>query len=161
MTTDVPASVAADALSMQGDGKVDLFEIQLVDGAIVYFHNANEVTWRGNTYTSNPIKISGVGDNADEQVARPTLIVGNPDGIFNPFVTQGLVEHAIVRRRRLLRKHLEGNQDIKATRSWRISRIVSLTTEAITCELRNPLDGPLALVPRRMYIPPEFPVVSL
>lgn len=157
----IPQSHLSDAQKLEAEGKVDLFEIYFVPNGQLYLKNNGTVTWQNRVYEHLPVGLSGVGDNSDEEESKPQMIVANPDGLFSPFVVTGALDRATVVRKRLLRSHLEANQNIFSQRSWYVNRIAELTHTRITLELTNLSEGPNFMVPARMFIPPLFPVVSL
>jgi lambda family phage minor tail protein L len=156
-----PTSHIVESQKLTADGVVELFEIVLNDNSHVYIKNNNTVTWQGIAYEGMPLKMSGVSANADEEQSRPTMVIFNPENMFGSFVANGVMEKALVIRRRVLYVDLLANNNIASTRRWLVGRVTSLTQQSLTVELRNLTDGPNFVVPRRMYTPPDFPVVSL
>lgn len=168
----LPIEHAIDAQKMESDGIVDLFEIHMISGARFYFKNNDRVDWQGKTYEGWAGQLAGVETNADEQEGRPTLIIANAgndpqDGTFNinslfsPFIESGALDGATVYRRRLLRTHLDADLNICQTRRWIAIRIANMDEQTLTLELRSPTEGTMFQVPARMYMPPEFPTVSI
>lgn len=166
----IPASHIVEAQKLTADGYVDLFEIvydawrndiDYSNNARSYIKDNNPVLWQNHTYEGIACKIAGVGNSADEQVSRPTFTIMNPDGVFSSLVLQGRLEAALVIRKRVLKQHIDTNVADCITQTWRVSRVASCTNENITLELRDQLDGQTFVVPARMFIPPEFPFVSL
>lgn len=158
----VPAEHYSDAKKLEMDAKVDLFKITLNDEAtILYMKRNSTVTWQGNEYYGTGAKISGVGNYADDQVSRPTLDIFNPASVYSSLVDQGLLENGSVARYRVLKEHLDADQNIFQKMIWRISRVASLRDGLISLELRGIADGPRLIMPPRMFIPPDFPAVSL
>lgn len=158
--SDPPAQVE-DSHKLTADGYVDLFEITLLTGSVLYLKSNDTVIYRSRTYQGTAIKISGVEKYADEKDSRPQMVMVNPDGIYGEFIKAGLLDYALVKRIRVLREDLLANRDVKTEQRWRIWRISALTNEAVTCELRSVVDRFNALIPGRMFIPPEFPLVTL
>lgn len=168
----IPNEHVVDALKLEADGIVDLFEIHMISGARFYFKNNDRVEWQGKTYEGWAGQLSGVETNSDEQESRPALVIANcgndaQDGsyyinsLFSPFVESGALDGAIVYRRRILRPHLDADLPISANRRWIVARIASMDEQTIALELRTPTEGTTFFVPARMYMPPEFPTVSL
>lgn len=156
-----PASHVVESQKLIAEGYVELFEFILNDNTHVYIKNNDTVTWQGFAYEGMPLKMTGVSANADEEQSRPTMVIFNPENMFGSFVANGVVEKATVIRRRVLRVDVLANNNIAEVRRWSVARVTSLTQQSITLELRNLIDGPNFIVPRRMYMPPDFPVVSL
>lgn len=158
----IPASHMEDAHKLEADGYVYLFEITLVDNsARLYLKMDNDVTWQGNSYQGTGVKITGVAQYADSEASRPTLMLFNPERVFSSLVEQGLLEGASVVRYKILKQHLDADLPVYRHQKWRITRVAGLRGDVITCEMRDMLDGQNFLVPGRMFIPPDFPTVSI
>lgn len=158
----VPKSHIEEASKLEAEAYVHLYEILLPGNlGAIYQKPDNTAVWGGKTYEGTAIKLTGVGQYADEESSRPTLILYNPDNVFSSLVDQGYLEGATVTRIRLHRNHLEADLPIAQRQKWTLSRVASVRGQLITCELRDKLDGHNFITPARMYIPPEFPAVSL
>lgn len=158
----IPAEHIEDSLKLEADGYVSLYQIILPEGAgTLYLTHNHDKTWQGNSYEGTFINISGVASFADEEASRPSLTILNPMNIFHSLVNQGALDNAKVVRIRVLKEHYENNVNIFRKQQWRISRVASLVEPNIVVELRNMMDGQMFMTPARMYIPPEFPAVSL
>lgn len=155
-------SVQEDRIKLSADGEVQLFRIDLRNnGGVLRFKADNDVTWQGNLYEGSAVQMSGYKRTADEEVSRPTLTMANPAGILTAHAQSGRLERSIVTRYKVLYQNLVNNLNIFEQDTWYISRVVAITKVSIVVELRNPVDGPNFVTPARMYIPPEFPAVSL
>lgn len=161
MTT--PVEHIEEGQLLTADALVSLYEIWTKNNptSIIRFRNGPQVSWQGNTYEALACNFSGSSNTATGEESRPSLTVINPEGVFKPFVATDILEYATVRRYRLLRTHLESNLDIKETRLWFINKIASITNQTITFELRNVSEGPNVKLPTRMYMPPDFPTVTI
>lgn len=158
----VPAEHLKDALKLDGDAYVDLFQIILSNKqSILYFTMNKTKDWQGHTYEGNGIKLEGVGNYADDEVSRPKLSLWNPEGIYSYLVDEGLLDSATIVRYRVLKEHIDADLPIYRRQQWKVSRIASLRKGLIGVELRDMLDGQLFMTPGRMFIPPDFPTVSL
>lgn len=158
----VPAEHMEDALKLEADAKVDLFEIILPDGMNkVFLKQGKTVTWQGNTYEGTGIKIEGVAKYADDTLARPKVTIFNPNGVYNYLVDQGVLDSSLLARYRILKEHLTDDLPIYERQQWKVSRIASVRTPFISLELRDMMDGQNFQSPGRMFIPPDFPTVSL
>lgn len=158
----IPSEHVEDSKELEMDAYVDLFEITLADKVSkIYMKDNNTVTWRGNKYEGTGIKLTGVASYADDQVSRPELSLFNPNGVYSYLVDKELLDNARISRIRLLKQHLDGDIPVFRKQSWRVSRISSLRKDSIKLQLRDSLDGQFFLTPARMFIPPEFPQVSL
>lgn len=160
----------ADALKLEADAYVDLYEIRLYPEGVMYLCATQSVHWQGNFYEYWGVQLTGVGNNSDEETSRPKFSVANfaynvegepIRGVFSALNAQAKIEGGTVIRRRVLKTHLDNDEDIKTEMRWRVARIASLRADVITLELRNFLDGPRFTIPARKFMPPEFPQVSL
>lgn len=159
--TTYPQEHLQDSVSLEPDGIVDLFYVVLTEGGQLYLKANDTVTWQGNTYEGTMIKIDGVSQSSGDEISRPRLTVANPDGMFSALVSQNLLENAIVTRYRVLRKDIDADINQYRLQTWKVTRVSSLTRIQITLELREQLDGQFFVVPARMFMPPEYPFVSL
>lgn len=161
-TRNVPEEHLIDSKKLEADGYVELFEIELPSNqGKIYLKSDNDVTWQGNTYEGIAIKLDGVSKSSSEETSRPKLSIWNPSGVFSYLVDKGSLDNATIYRIRVLRQHLEEDMPIFRKQQWRVSRISSITRRNIAMELRDQLDGQFFQVPGRMFIPPDFPQVSL
>lgn len=157
-----PLQHIEDSKKLTADAYIDLFEIVLAGGGTkLYLKMNHSVDWQGNTYEGTGIKIEGVGTYADDEVARPKLTIFNPENVFSYLVDQGLLENAKVVRIRVLKEHIDDDLPIYRRQQWFVKRVASVRRGFIGLELRDMLDGQNFLTPGRMFIPPEFPMVSL
>lgn len=161
MTITTPVEHVTDSQQLVADAYVDLFHIITTDGSHIYLKANNDATWQGDTYEGIGIRLTGVGQSADEEASRPQLQVANPMGIFSAFVVQKRLDNATVIRYRVLKTHLDSNANIFRQQSWRVTRVVNMDDTSLTVEMRGQLDGPNFVAPARMYMPPNFPTVSL
>lgn len=145
------------------DAPVDLYQIVLKNLPVTFrFKNNNTVIWRGNEYEGMACSLVGDVRNADGEESRATLRVMNPYGIFNKPAMNGDLDLAVVTRKRVLLNHLEGNVNIFEQRMWYVGRVAELISgQSVSLELRNMTEGPGYQIPVRMFIPPEFPLVTL
>lgn len=151
-----------DSKKLIGEAYVELFKIALSDNVtVIYLTKDVNKTWQAINYEGTGIELTGVGSHADDELSRPKLAVYNPEGIYSSFVAAGHLDSAIVTRIRILKSNFDGNIDIKTTQRWKIKRIVALNRELLTMELRDLMDGQFFQAPARMFLPPEFPQVSL
>lgn len=145
------------------DAPIDLFTITLKNLPVTFrFKNNNTVIWRGNEYEGMACNLTGDTRTADGEETRANLRILNPFGIFNHPAQQGDLDLAVVTRKRVLQQHIDSNADIYEQRMWYVGRVAELISgQSISLELRNMTEGPGYQIPVRMYIPPEFPLVSL
>lgn len=161
--TSSPVTHLEEAQKLTADALVDLFTITLKnDPAIFRFKSDDTVTWQGQVYEGMACRMTGDTRSSDGEESRPSLQVMNPLGVFNAAAVSGKLDLATVTRRRVLRQHVLDNVGIYEQRMWYVGRIRELISgQSITFELRNMTEGANFQIPCRMYIPPEFPTVSL
>lgn len=158
----IPAEHITDAQKLDADGYVYLYQITLADRVTkIYQKPNNTVTWQGDTYEGVPIELTGVARHADDETSRPKLMLYNPLNVFSALVDRGLLEGGIVTRYKVLKTHLDLDLPLYRREQWKLSRVASVKRNFIACELRDMLDGQIFSTPPRMYIPPDFPAVSL
>lgn len=163
MREDIPQSISDTVYDLTPTALVELFRLDLLDdGSTVIFFTAQEdKTWQGDLYDTIPCILSSVSQNADGEISRPRLTIANPQGVFSTHVQSGALDGAILTQIKILKTDLDLDLDVKMISQWRVSRIPSLNMRAMVLELRTILDGHLYKVPSRVFIPPEFPHVSL
>lgn len=158
----IPQSHIEDSHKLDADAYIELFQIILSDKQSKLYLKLNKTgTWGGNTYEGTGIKMDGVAKYADDQVARPKVTIYNPEGVYSYLVDQGLLDGAIIVRYRVLKEDYEADRPIYRRQQWKVSRVASVKTGYIALELRDMMDGQNFLTPARMFIPPDFPTVSL
>lgn len=158
----VPVEHMEDAQKLDADAYVDLFQLILSDGVTkLHLKKDHDVTWQGDDYEGTGIKIDGVGKYADDETSRPRLSIINPEGVYSALIDQGYIDKATVVRYRVLKEHIEQDVAIYRRQQWKVSRVATLTKAIVVLELRDMMDGQTFLTPGRMFIPPDFPAVSL
>ena len=159
----VPQSHADEAMKLTADAEVDLYQLTIPQAGVTFrFKNNNTVTWQGFTWEGIACQLGGESYTSDDQEARPVLSLVNPDGIFNEPVMDKLLYKATLIRKRVLLAHLEANANIFVQRQWFVERPKELISgQLVSLELRSMIEGPNFFLPARMFIPPEFPTVSL
>lgn len=166
----VPTSHVSEALKLTADSRVVLYEIALKNipnggQAVVRFRDGpmgSTTQWNGDTYDHLACQFSGFQRSSEDEKNRPTLRLLNPVGLFNAPAFNGQFDGSILTRYHVLRTHLERNIAIADNEVWFIGRVKELITgQSISFELRALSDGPDQLIPARMFIPPDFPLVTL
>jgi lambda family phage minor tail protein L len=158
---NLPQEHIEENLELEGDAYVDLYQIVLQNGTRLYLKADDEATWQGNNYEGTGIIMTAPTQKTGGEVSRPTLSLANPEGIFTPIIADGDLDRATVLKYKVLRKHIDTDQAIYQSQTWIIWRTVALTNQTVQFELRNQLDGQNFTVPARVFIPPNFPWVSL
>jgi phage-related protein len=162
MTVQAPLTHVEEAMKLSADGYVDLWEMQLHGSAtVVRFWNGATKTWQGQSYEQLACQMVGDSLSADGKLSRPTLNVVNPAKILGSFAAQGLFDLAVVTRKRLLQADFQNNVNAFQPNIWIVGRVVAVTAQVLTLELRQTTDMPIWLTPRRTYQPPDFPFVTL
>ena len=161
MVVALPDSHRQNNEKLVADGYVELFEIKLRNGSYIYLKENNTVQWQGKSWTGVPLAFEGYSSAANDKLSRPVLSVVNPDGVFSTFVRDGHILRATVTRYSVLYDDIVNNRNIYHKKVWIAWNIPQMSRDMIQLELRNPMDGVNFDVPARMYIPPEFPSVSL
>lgn len=161
MANLTPASHREDAQKLTGDGLVDLFEITTTLNAVIRLKANDTVSWHGVEWEGIGVKLSETGRSSDDETKRPKLEIANYDGLFSAAVASGHLDNALVKRYRVLREDLLSNNLVYQLASWRVRRVTLVNKERVQLELRDQLDGQFFQLPGRMFIPPEFPQVSL
>lgn len=156
-----PQAQLEDATLLQGDGIVELFEVRTLGGAFIYAKANDTVTFQGKTYEGIAVELRGAGRSSDEQAKRPTLSVANPEGLFSQNIAAGDLDFATVVRRRVLRADLLADIGRFHEEKWLVRRCTSLTKHSASFELSPPGDRFNALIPARLFILPEFPLVTM
>lgn len=173
----IPEEHLEDAQKLIADGIVQLYEIKLANNTYLHLKPDNSVTWNGYDWMGIPTLFEGYSTAQADSYSRPTLSMANPDYInendgnarssLSALVLPtedypyGLLNRAIVNRYLVLYDDLINDRPIYQKKTWIIWFIKTINRNVIQVELRNPMDGVNFDVPARMYIPPEFPFVSL
>ena len=152
-----------EAELLTADGLVDLYKLDLKNDPVsLRFKDMDDVTWQGHLFEGMACRLTGDSRSSDGEEARPSLQVMNPLGIFNSAIIEGKVDQAVVTRYRVLRRHIDNNSNIYEQRMWYVNRVKELISgQSVTFELRSMTEGPNFQIPVRMFLPPEFPTVSL
>ena len=149
---------------LQPEPYVDFFEIRVnptADSARLLLTNNPDTVWQGETWTNFPIELTGVASRTTGEANRPSLRLGNPNGVFSYLISTGQLYGGTVRRYRVLKHHLEAGVLSYVTSFWDISRVSSLNNHFAVLELRTPGDRQDYKLPARQFFPPEFPYVKI
>ena len=162
MSVNAPVSHLEDALKLESDAKIDLYELRLRGSpTILRFWNGVTRTWQGDIYEGLACALTGEGSPSADQNSRPTLTVVNPDKIFGVFAAEGYLDLAEIVRRRVLQPHFVEDVNLFEQRVWIVARPSQVTSQSMSLELRSTTDMPAWKTPRRTFSPPEFPFVVL
>lgn len=162
MATNAPVEHLEEALKLEADASIDLWEVRLRGVPLQYcFWNGPTRTWQGKTYEGLPCQLQGEVRSTDGQNARPTLMVHNPAKIFGVFAAEGYFDLAEFVRKRVLQQHFLADVALHEQRVWICARPSGVTNGMLQLELRSPTDMPMWKTPRRTFSPPAYPFVTL
>lgn len=161
MRTDLPPNMQASLHSLTPPAIVTLFKITLADNTVFNLSPSKEVVWRGVRYEQIACTMTEISRDSDGKLTRPKFSFANPERMFSRFIYEGVMDNAEVKRFRILSTDLDADLDFAVTELFRVSRIMNLSKDSATVELRDILDGTNFFLPARAYYPPEFPHVSL
>lgn len=162
LVANAPIEHLQDALKLEGDGKVSLWEVRLKTSPVtIYrFWNGPTRTWQGVTYEGLACQLSG--DSREEgRSSRPTLTVQNPEKILGTFAADGYFDLAELIRKRVLQQHFLADVNLFEQRIWISARAATVGRGVLQLDLRSPTDMPPWKTPRRVYAPPTHPFVTL
>ena len=166
--------IATDLQKQEIDSVIDLFELELPNGSIVYFHPGLEsdlttVRFRENKpgfaireYTAFPMMIDGLDISADGAINRPSLTVANIGtgfkGILGSYTNKDLIGQRITRRQTLKKYLVDANPDQSSPPkelskvTYVIDRIASENNITITFEVSAIYDLEGITLPRRLMV---------
>lgn len=160
---DLPQSHVVDAFELESKGYRDLFKIELTDGSgnVLYVTSHNAITYMGKTWEFLPCTISDNTFNSSGEQSRPKFSAANPEGMFSLWIETGALDGAIVTRFRVQLPDITSDTRSYTKRVWVMSKVVNLTKDVVTLELRSTMDGVNFQLPARSFYPPDFPHVSI
>jgi hypothetical protein len=163
MPTPLPLNHVEDALKLQADGKVHLFELSPLSGGTIYFKTDNDVTWRGNLYEGLPCALTGE-EFSTEGTPTPRLTIGDENVDLLPFkglIHDGHLDGATVVRKTVLVDDLINDRNIFQRTTFRVKRPEGYSRTKIPLVLATWSGAVSQTVPFRQYVPPAFPWVDL
>ena len=149
------------ARTLNPEPYVDLYEVRVNPSAVVRLTNHPNVSWAGSEWENWAVELNGLGAKTTGEVNRPQLRLANLGGLFSPIVAGGLVYQGSVTRYRVLIQDLHDGRVSYLRNFWEVSRVASLSKDAIVLELSAPMDRQDYSLPARQFIAPEFPYVTL
>lgn len=159
----LPQSHIEDALKLQADGKVHLYELSPVTGGTIYFKQDNTLTWLGQEYEGLPCQITGE-EISTEKMPTPRMTIGMEDLDLLPFkglIHDGHLDGATLVRKIVLLDNLLNNRNIYERTTFRVKRPDSYSRTKISLVLATYSTANSQTIPFRQYIPPAFPWVDL
>lgn len=159
----IPQNHIEDALKLQVDGKVHLFELMPLSGGTIYFKSDDPFTYLGNEYEGLPCAITGEEVSTDK-MNMPRLQIGQENVDLLPFkgpIHDRLIDGATVVRHKVLLDDMINQRDVKETSYFRVKRIESYSRTGISLVLASFSAAQSQNLPFRQYIPPDFPWVDL
>lgn len=163
MPTQMPVNLIEDALSLTGDGLVDLYELNPVSGGSVFFKADNDITWLGDEYMGLPCTLTGE-ERDTEKTAQPQMTIGQENLDLLPFkalVHDGYLDGASLTRRRVKVDDLVANLNIKQVQTYRVKRVENYSRTHITLSLATFSGAITQVIPFRQYVPPAYPYVEI
>jgi lambda family phage minor tail protein L len=167
--------IATDVQGQEIGPLIDLFELELPDGSILYFHPGLEsdlttVQFRENvdpgyaikTYTPFPMMVEGLDISAEGAINRPNFTVANVGttfkGVLGSYTNKDLIGQRLTRRQ-TLKKYLVGESpDLSSPPkelnkvTYVIDRISSENNITITFEVSAIYDLEGITLPRRLMV---------
>ncbi len=157
----LPVSHLEENEKLEAQAYIDLFQLEFRVGGTFYMTKNLDRVWQGNVYTGWSLNLSDVSFYSTEEKSRPTFTAANPSGIFSPFIQDGSFNRAELRRYRILKEDLDGDNNIYQLQTFLLWNPKNNNRNAISVELRSPSDGQQFNLPARRFMPPEFSFVSL
>jgi phage-related protein len=159
----LPVSHVEDALKLQADGKIHLFELSPLSGGTIYFKSDNEVTWQGHTYEAIPCALTGE-EFKTEGTPTPKFTIGQEDVDllqFKGLVNDGHLDGATLVRKIVLLDDIINNRNVKQTAYFRVKRIDEYSRTKIAVTLASFSAALSQTLPFRQYVPPAYPWVDI
>lgn len=153
-----------EATRLAPESYVELFKFiydYLQPDQFIAFTNHPTTTWQGITYENFPHQFSGYNIQSTGEQSRPKLQVANPNGLFSSLLVNGTLRQAQLVRYLVLRSDLLADENRYLRNKWLMAKVMNLTKDSVTLELRSVLDGVRYTLPARQYISPDFPVTSM
>lgn len=159
MSNDI---ITTDLQSQEVDALIELYELELSNGTVLYFHagldeNLDDIVYDGNTYVALPIMVDGIEFSSDGAANRPTLTVANVSNLFKSalagenFSFEDLIGTKITRRQ-TLEKYLSTALYEFPKKVYLLDRISSENNIAVTFELSAPFDVSGIKIPNRAVV---------
>lgn len=165
-------TIKAEIQKLSVDELVEFFVLDATPfgGTLYRWHSGKNlllanVVWQGNTYTAQPIEVTGYEYTGQGKLPRPAMSMNNVDGLMGAVVdTFDDLIGAVVTRKRTFAKYLDAvnfpggtNPDADPTAAfpddiYAILRKVSHTKFMIEFELASLIDLHGIMLPRRQII---------
>ena len=151
----------AVAKELSPEPYVELYEVRVNPSAVLRLTNHPSIKWNGYEWENWALELTGYGVKTTGESNRPQLRLANLNGAFSFAANSGWVYQGSVTRYRALLQDLHDNRPSYLRNFWDLSKIASLSKDAIVLELRAPMDRQDYTLPARQFFPPEFPYVTL
>lgn len=115
--------------------------------------------WDGSTWPKAAYSITGIGDISGDERIRPKLVLPNPDGLYNYYIREGLLEGALVTYYKVHPDDLNTSQ--AQSYPYYINRIMEINNRVINLQLSSLSDGNNYKLPARRFTQPEFNQVRI
>lgn len=159
MSNDI---ITTDLQSQEVDGLIELYELELSNGTILYFHpgldeNLENISYDGNTYIPLPIILDGIEALSDGAANRPTLTVANVTNLFRAALsTEGFDFEDLlgtkITRRQTLEKYLANAAFEFPRKVYILDRISAQNNVLVSFELTAPFDVSGVRLPNRVIV---------
>ena len=148
---------------------IELFELHIMDGPILYFHaGTNElrqsIVWAGNTYQYFGIQLTGMETSASGPAPSPKVQVANPNGYMSVLSMQyDGFSNALFLRKRTFKRFLDSvnfaaaNPEADPTQMfpidvYKVEHKSGETKDGLEFTLATPFDAEGIQMPRRRVI---------
>lgn len=148
---------------------IELFELHIVDGPILYFHaGTNElrqnIVWAGNTYVYFGLQMTGMDVSANGPAPSPKVQIANPNGYMSVLSMQyDGFSNALFLRKRTFKRFLDsvnfaaGNPEADPTQQFpldvfKVEHKSAETKDGLEFVLATPFDAEGIQLPRRRVI---------
>lgn len=154
--------ITTDLQSQEVDALIELYELELQNGTILYFHpgldeNLDEIVYDGNTYIALPLIFGGIETASEGAANRPTLTIANVTNVFKAAISgegfsfEDLIGSRITRRQ-TLEKYLASAAYEMPRSIYLLDRISSENSVSVTFDLAAPFDVAGIKIPNRVVI---------
>lgn len=158
-----PVTHVDEALKLEADAEVPLFQLYPLSGGTIYFKPDNTLTWQTHEYEGLPCSLTGEEKDTNK-TPMPRLQIGQEDLdllAFKGLVHAGNLDGATLVRHVVLLDDLINDINVKKTTYFRIKQVEHYSRTNISAVLATFSGAINQTVPFRQYIPPDFPWVDL
>ena len=167
--TTTPNKVERELHSLEPSAIIELFQLHLtaaVNGSdqVFYFHAGTNsvsgaIVFDSIAYTAVPIEVDGFEVTTKGTLPRPSMKIGNADGVITGYLASYNLLQAEVKRIRTCKKFLDGESAADPTavfnggpESWYIDRVATENPQVVEFELVGKLDLTNLRLPARQVV---------